>query len=172
MAIERNILISILTVCESLPVTKAALTVLLSRDVTRSRAWGSVAYRHAALIEHMMDALSSVFHEQKNCSLVIRVTPMMYKQNPADSRMWDSGEGTCREMRNIRVIVLDNISAYMSSNSLTNSYCKSGFTDMRPSLGRRRSHANRTLNLAGVWYQQLLSLWHVSKFNTSSRQIL
>jgi len=39
---------------------------------------------------------------------------MIYKHTQTDSRMWDSGEGTCREMRNIRVIVLDNISAYMS----------------------------------------------------------
>jgi hypothetical protein len=57
----------------------------------------------------MMDAQSSMFHEQKNCSLVIRVTPMIYKQNQADSRMWESREGACREMRDIHVIVLDNI---------------------------------------------------------------
>lgn len=113
------------------------------------------SHRVAVLIEHMMDAQSSVLHEQKNCSLVIRVTPMIYKQNQADSRMWDTGEGTCREMRNIRVIALDNISAYMSSKSLSNLYCKNGFTDiLRRNRGRLQSRVWST-DLTELWYERL-----------------
>jgi len=44
-------------------------------------------------------------------------------------------------MRNIHVIVLDNISAYMSSKSLSKVYCKNGFTDitLRGNRGRMQS---------------------------------
>jgi len=114
-------------------------------------------HRVAVLIEHVMDAHSSVLYKQKNCSPVIRVTPMIYKQNQADSRMWDIGEGTRREMRNIHVIVLDNISACMSSKSLSNVYCKNGFTDitLRGNRGRLQSRVWNT-HLAEVWYEGLL----------------
>lgn len=99
------------------PVSQASnTTVILTNELLLGRKQSAVAnHRVAVLIEHVMDAQSSVFYEQKNCSPVIRVTPMIYKQNQADSRMWDIGEGTRSEMRNIHVIVLDNISAYMSS---------------------------------------------------------